>query len=151
MREIFFCLNHTYSGPVRERGESERGGKGSPTLFIAFVLVEGFIGKYLRVTFTANGKCAVHVFNAWDCFLIMAISVKAPFRAGHPIDLPQPRCPRCGKTSVNTPQLHICVTQLLLFKQFNYRLFTVPYFSVRSSRSSALRYGLPSRMSVKTT
>ena len=25
-------------------------------LFIAFVLVEGFIGKYLRVTFTANGK-----------------------------------------------------------------------------------------------
>ena len=31
------------------------------------------------------------------------------------------------------------------------RLFTVLYFSVRSSRSSALRYGLPSRMSVKTT
>ena len=29
------------------------------------------------------------------------------------------------------------------------RLFTVLYFSVRSSRSSALRYGLPSRMSVK--
>ena len=33
----------------------------------------------------------------------------------------------------------------------NYRLFTVLYFSVRSSRSSALRYGLPSCMSVKTT
>ena len=31
------------------------------------------------------------------------------------------------------------------------RLFTVLYFSVRSSRSSALRYGLPSCMSVKTT
>ena len=31
------------------------------------------------------------------------------------------------------------------------RLFTVLYFSVRSSRSSTLRYGLPSRMSVKTT
>ena len=33
----------------------------------------------------------------------------------------------------------------------NFRLFTVLYFSVRSSRSSALRYGLPSWMSVKTT
>ena len=33
----------------------------------------------------------------------------------------------------------------------NVRLFTVLYFSVRSSRSSALRYGLPSCMSVKTT
>ena len=31
------------------------------------------------------------------------------------------------------------------------RLFTDLYFSVRSSRSSALRYGLPSCMSVKTT
>ena len=31
------------------------------------------------------------------------------------------------------------------------RLFTVLYFFVRSSRSSALRYGLPSCMSVKTT
>ena len=31
------------------------------------------------------------------------------------------------------------------------RLFTVLYFSVRSSRSSALRYGLPSCVSVKTT
>ena len=31
------------------------------------------------------------------------------------------------------------------------RLFTVLYFSVRSSRSSSLRYGLPSSMSVKTT
>ena len=31
------------------------------------------------------------------------------------------------------------------------RLFTVLYFSVRSSRSSALRYGLPSCISVKTT
>ena len=31
------------------------------------------------------------------------------------------------------------------------RLFTVLYFSLRSSRSSALRYGLPSCMSVKTT
>ena len=31
------------------------------------------------------------------------------------------------------------------------RLFTVLYFSVRSSRSSALCYGLPSCMSVKTT
>ena len=31
------------------------------------------------------------------------------------------------------------------------RLFTVIYFSVRSSRSSALRYGLPSCTSVKTT
>ena len=31
------------------------------------------------------------------------------------------------------------------------RLFTVFYFSVRSSRSSSLRYGLPSSMSVKTT
>ena len=36
--------------------ESGKGGKGSPTLFIAFVFVEGFISKYLRVTFTANGK-----------------------------------------------------------------------------------------------
>ena len=53
MQEIFFCLSRTYSGPVRESGESRRGGKGSPTLFIAFVLVEGFIS---RVTFTANGK-----------------------------------------------------------------------------------------------
>ena len=87
------------------------------------------------------------VFSAWDCFLIMAISVRAPFRAGS-IDLPEPRCPRCGKTSVNIPQLHIRVTQFLLFNQFNYRLFTVPYFSVRSS--SALRYGRPSRMSVRT-
>ena len=34
---------------------------------------------------------------------------------------------------------------------FQYRLFTVLYFSVRSSRSSALRYGLPSCLSVKTT
>ena len=33
----------------------------------------------------------------------------------------------------------------------NGRLFTVLYFSVRSSRSSALRYGLPSCTSVKTT
>ena len=32
-----------------------------------------------------------------------------------------------------------------------YRLFTVLYFSVRSSRSRALRYGLPSCMSVLTT
>ena len=31
------------------------------------------------------------------------------------------------------------------------RLFTVLYFCVRSSRSSALCYGLPSCMSVKTT
>ena len=31
------------------------------------------------------------------------------------------------------------------------RLFTVPYFSVRSSISSALRYGRPSWMSVKST
>ena len=31
------------------------------------------------------------------------------------------------------------------------RLFTVLYFPVRSSRSSALRYGLPSCISVKTT
>ena len=31
------------------------------------------------------------------------------------------------------------------------RLFTVLYFSVRSSRSSALRYGLPSCMSAETT
>ena len=36
--------------------ESGKGGKGSPTLFIAFVFVKGFISKYLRVTFTANGK-----------------------------------------------------------------------------------------------
>ena len=34
---------------------------------------------------------------------------------------------------------------------FKARLFTVLYFSVRSSRSSALRYGLPSCISVKTT
>ena len=33
----------------------------------------------------------------------------------------------------------------------NYRLFTVRYFSVRSSISSALRYGRPSWMSVKST
>jgi len=33
----------------------------------------------------------------------------------------------------------------------NPRLFTVLYFSVRSSRSNDLRYGLPSCMSVKTT
>ena len=32
-----------------------------------------------------------------------------------------------------------------------HRLFTVPYYPVRSSRSGALRYGLPSCMSVKTT
>ena len=31
------------------------------------------------------------------------------------------------------------------------RLFTVLYFPVRSSRSSASRYGLPSYVSVKTT
>ena len=31
------------------------------------------------------------------------------------------------------------------------RLFTVPYFPVRSSGSSAIRYGLSSWMSVKTT
>ena len=31
------------------------------------------------------------------------------------------------------------------------RLFTVLYFSVRSSRSRALRYGLPSCLRVKTT
>ena len=36
--------------------ESGKGGKGSPTLFVAFVFVKGFISKYLRVTFTANGK-----------------------------------------------------------------------------------------------
>lgn len=36
--------------------ESGKEGKGSPTLFIAFVFVKGFISKYLRVTFTANGK-----------------------------------------------------------------------------------------------
>ena len=36
--------------------ESGKGRKGSPTLFVAFVLVESFISKYLRVTFTANGK-----------------------------------------------------------------------------------------------
>ena len=35
--------------------------------------------------------------------------------------------------------------------QLKIRLFTVLYFSVRSSKSSALRYGLPSCMSVKTT
>ena len=34
---------------------------------------------------------------------------------------------------------------------FYSRLFTVLYFSVRSSRSRALRYGLPPCMSVKTT
>ena len=56
MQENFFCLSRTYSGPVRESGGSRRGGKGSPTLFIAFVLVEGSISKCLRVTFTANGK-----------------------------------------------------------------------------------------------
>ena len=32
-----------------------------------------------------------------------------------------------------------------------FRLFTVLYFSIRSLRSRALRYGLPSCMSVKTT
>ena len=32
-----------------------------------------------------------------------------------------------------------------------YRLFTVPYFSVTSSRSRALRFGLPSWMNVKST
>ena len=39
-------------------------------------------------------------------------------------------------------------------KSFNHttaRLFTVLYFSIRSSRSSTLCYGLPSCMSVKTT
>ena len=33
---------------MRERAESGKEGKGSPTLFIAFVLVEGFISKYLK-------------------------------------------------------------------------------------------------------
>ena len=36
-------------------------------------------------------------------------------------------------------------------KPKNPRLFTVLHFSVRTSRSSALRDGLPSCMSVKTT
>ena len=48
MRVIFFVLAAPTLGPVRERGESGKGGKGSPTLFIAFVLVEGFISKYLK-------------------------------------------------------------------------------------------------------
>ena len=42
------------------------------------------------------------------------------------------------------------MTALLRFPIFG-RLFTVLYFSVRSSRSSALCYGFPSCMSVKTT
>ena len=53
MQEIFFVLAAPTLESVRESGESRRGGKGSPTLFITFVLVEGFIS---RVTFTANGK-----------------------------------------------------------------------------------------------
>ena len=40
---------------------------------------------------------------------------------------------------------------IILFCFNSSRLFTVLCFSVRSSRSSALRYGLPSCMSVKTT
>ena len=40
---------------------------------------------------------------------------------------------------------------IFIFGAGQVTLFTVLYFSVRSSRSSALRYGLPSCMSVKTT
>ena len=36
--------------------ESGKEGKGSPTLFIAFVLVEGFISKYLKS----------HVYGKWQ-------------------------------------------------------------------------------------
>ena len=39
---------------MRERAESGKEGKGSPTLFIAFVLVS--LVNTLRVTFTAYGK-----------------------------------------------------------------------------------------------
>ena len=45
-----------------------------------------------------------------------------------------------------------CLRELNLIikpNRFCYRLFTVLYFSVRSSRSNALCYGLPSCMSVK--
>ena len=38
-----------------------------------------------------------------------------------------------------------------IFNQKRNRLFTVLYFSVRSSKSSALRYELPSCMTVKPT
>ena len=38
-----------------------------------------------------------------------------------------------------------------MFEMNNYRLFTVRYFSVRSSISRALPYGWPSWMSVKST
>ena len=35
--------------------------------------------------------------------------------------------------------------------RFTFGLFSVPYFSLRSSRSKTLRYGPPSWMSVKST
>ena len=38
-----------------------------------------------------------------------------------------------------------------MVRELAFRLFTVLYFPVRSSRSSVLRYGLPSCISVKTT
>ena len=78
--------------------------------------------------------------HSWDCFLIMADSVKALFRAAVSIDLPEPVVPLVGKrvlTPVWTSVLH---NSYCRFNQFNYTLFTVPYFSIRLSRSSALRY-----------
>ena len=44
--------------------------------------------------------------------------------------------------------VHLCLVHSLRQKG---RLFTVRYFSLRSSRSSASRYGQPSWLSVKTT
>ena len=40
---------------------------------------------------------------------------------------------------------------LLVLRHYKFRLFTGPCIPVRSSRSSAMHYGLPSWMSVKTT
>ena len=51
------------------------------------------------------------------------------------------------------PQDTVKVCETNFYSHVLSRLFTVPYFSVniKSSRSSALRYGLPSCMSVKAT
>ena len=51
------------------------------------------------------------------------------------------------------PQDSVTVYERNFYSHVSSRLFAFPYFSViiKSSRSSALRYGLPSCMSVKAT
>ena len=57
--------------------------------------------------------------------------------------------PQTLKLTHSTKLLHL-LRRTIRYNQPS-RLFTVLYFSVRSSRSNALCYGLPSCMSVKTT